>query len=67
MDIQNNDSLLYTELYTTGEFFVANDMKDDKKEVAVLLTVIRSKAYPAVCYDEELLGDHLNPKARIAS
>ena len=70
----NKDWSRYTE--RLGQFFVANDVKDDAKKVAVFLTVIGSKAYdllhsllapevPSSKKYEELvavLGEHLNPK-----
>ena len=70
----NDNWPLYVE--RLGQFFVANDIKDDTKQVAVLLTVIGSKPYellhsllapetPSSKKYEELvavLGDHLNPK-----
>jgi hypothetical protein len=72
-DLNDNWSLYVERL---GQFFVANDIKDDTKQVAVLLTVIGSKPYellhsllapvaPSSKKYEELvavLGDHLNPK-----
>ena len=72
-DLNDNWSLYVERL---GHFFVANDIKDDAKQVTVLLTVIRSKPYallhsllapvaPSSKKYEELvaiLGDHLNPK-----
>ena len=72
-DLSENWSL-YTE--RLGQFFVANEIKDDAKQVAVLLTVIGSKPYellhsllaPAVPASKKyaelvaVLGDHLNPK-----
>ena len=72
-DLNKDDWSRYTE--RLGQFFVANDVKDDAK-VAVFLTVIGSKAYnllhsllapevPSSKKYEELvavLGEHLNPK-----
>lgn len=48
-DVQNNVWSLYTE--QLGQFFVASDIKDDNKKVAVLLTVIGSKAYELLPFD----------------
>ena len=73
-DLNKDDWSRYTE--RLGQFFVANDVKDDAKKVAVFLTVIGSKAYdllhsllapevPSSKKYEELvavLGEHLNPK-----
>ena len=72
-NVQNDDWSLYTE--RLGQFFVANKITDDKK-VAVLLTVVGTRAYellhsllvPTVpsekSYDElvKALQEHLNPK-----
>ena len=73
-DVQNDDWSLYTE--RLGQFFVANDIADDKKKVAVLLTVVGTRAYELLHsllaptlpseknYDElvKALQEHLNPK-----
>ena len=72
-DLSENWSLCTERL---GQFFVANEIKDEAKQVAVLLTVIGSKPYellhsllaPAVPASKKyaelvaVLGDHLNPK-----
>ena len=50
----SDDWTFYTE--RLGQFFVANDITDDPKKVAVLLTVIGSKPY-------ELLHNLLAPEA----
>ena len=73
-DVQNDDWSLYTE--SLGQLFVANDIADDKKKVAVLLTVVGTRAYELLhsllaptlasekSYDElvKALQEHLNPK-----
>ena len=51
-NLQTDDWSLYTE--RLSQYFVANDITDDKKKVAVLLTVMGSKAY-------ELLHSLLSP------
>ena len=70
----NEDWLLYTE--RLEQFFVANNIEDDKRKVAVLLTALGASAYallrnlvgpakPATKkYDElvKAMKDHLQPK-----
>ena len=45
-NIQTDDWSLYTE--RLSQYFVANDITEDKKKVGVLLTVIGSKAYELI-------------------
>ena len=73
-DIQNDDWSLYIE--RLGQFYIANEITTNAKKVAVLLTVIGTKAYELLhsllapelpstkSYDElvKVLEDHLKPK-----
>ena len=75
-DLNKDDWSRYRSTERLGQFFVANDVKDDAKKVAVFLTVIESKAYdllhsllaPEVPLSKKyevlvaVLGEHLNPK-----
>ena len=73
-NLQTDDWSLYIE--RLGQYFVVNDVTDDSKKVAILLTVMGSKAYellhsllapevPASKKYDELtakLKNHLKPK-----
>ena len=73
-NVQTDDWSLYTE--RLSQYFVANDITEDKKKVGILLTVIGSKAYELIHsllapvspaekkYDElvAVLMGHLKPK-----